>query len=88
MEELDALHDYIMVVVVLISYLLIVLAGRIVTAGFLWKTFSTSHRLEVFWTVMPAFILVGLAVPSLQLLYVLDEGPDSQSLSYKVVGHQ
>jgi cytochrome c oxidase subunit 2 len=38
--------------------------------------------------VVPAIILFCIAVPSLQLLYVLDEGLDEQSLSIKVVGHQ
>lgn len=38
--------------------------------------------------MVPALILVSIAVPSLQLLYVLDEGLDEQSLSVKVVGHQ
>lgn len=35
MAELDALHDYIMVVLILISYLLFVLLSRLCTRKFL-----------------------------------------------------
>jgi len=88
MAELDALHDYIMVILILISYLLFVLLLRLCTRKFLWTSFNGSQALEFIWTAVPAMILVSIAIPSLQLLYVLDEGLDEQSLRVKVVGHQ
>jgi len=88
MAELDALHDYIMIVLVLISYLLTVLLVRIFSAKFLWATFSGSQMLEFVWTVVPALILLSLAIPSLRLLYILDEGAGDHSFRIKVIGHQ
>jgi cytochrome c oxidase subunit 2 len=88
MAELDALHDYIIVVLVLISYLLFVLLFRLCARKFLWSTFMRSQLLEFIWTAAPAAIILSLAIPSLQLLYVLDEGVDEQSLRVKVIGHQ
>jgi len=43
--------------------------------------------LEIIWTIIPAVILVGLAIPSYNLLYMLDSGytPD---LTVKVIGNQ
>jgi len=44
-------------------------------------------RIEVVWTILPARILVGIAVPSFALLYSVDERVDP-ALTIKVVGHQ
>jgi len=44
-------------------------------------------RIEVVWTIIPARILVGIAVPSFALLYSVDERVDP-ALTIKVVGHQ
>ena len=43
--------------------------------------------MECVWTVVPALILIGIAVPSLTLLYRLDDRRD-RSLTLKAVGHQ
>jgi len=39
------------------------------------------------WTVLPMVFLVLIALPSLRLVYIADEGFDYE-LSVKVVGHQ
>jgi len=43
--------------------------------------------IECIWTIIPAIILIQIAMPSLLLLYMLDESIDS-SLTIKVLGHQ
>jgi len=43
--------------------------------------------IEVIWTIIPALILVTIAVPSFALLYAVDETVDP-SLTLKVIGHQ
>ena len=43
--------------------------------------------IESIWTIIPAIILIQIAMPSLLLLYILDESIDS-SLTLKVIGHQ
>lgn len=43
--------------------------------------------LEIIWTIIPAIILVFIAVPSFSLLYSMDEIVDPL-LTVKVVGHQ
>ena len=49
--------------------------------------FTHSTRLEVIWTVVPALLLVLVAIPSFALLYSMEEfvRPD---LTLKVIGHQ
>jgi len=43
--------------------------------------------IEVVWTLIPAFILIMVAVPSFALLYSVDDLVDP-ALTLKVVGHQ
>jgi cytochrome c oxidase subunit 2 len=54
---------------------------------FINKTLLERQIIESIWTVIPAIILVQIAIPSLLLLYILDESIDS-SLTIKVLGHQ
>jgi len=43
--------------------------------------------LEVIWTIIPAIILVAIALPSFALLYAMDDVGEP-TLTIKVVGHQ
>jgi len=49
--------------------------------------FTHSTPLEVVWTIIPAVVLLFIAIPSFALLYSLDEMIDP-ALTLKVVGHQ
>jgi cytochrome c oxidase subunit 2 len=49
--------------------------------------FVHSTFIEIVWTVVPAIILLFIAVPSFSLLYSLDESIDPV-LTLKVIGHQ
>jgi len=56
---------------------------------FLLKNVKFNHhtKLEIIWTIIPAFILIAIAVPSLSLLYAMDE-PLNSNITLKVTGHQ
>jgi cytochrome c oxidase subunit 2 len=49
--------------------------------------FTHSSLLEIVWTIVPAAVLVLIAVPSFSLLYSTEELIDP-SLTLKVIGHQ
>jgi len=49
--------------------------------------FTHSSILEIIWTILPAFMLLLIAIPSFSLLYSLDELIDP-SITLKVIGHQ
>jgi cytochrome c oxidase subunit 2 len=49
--------------------------------------FSHSTLLEIVWTIVPALILMFIAIPSFALLYALDEYIDP-TITLKVIGHQ
>jgi len=49
--------------------------------------FTHSSLLEIIWTIIPAFVLLLIAIPSFALLYSLDELIDP-AVTLKIVGHQ
>jgi cytochrome c oxidase subunit 2 len=51
------------------------------------QIFTHSSLLEIVWTIIPALILLILAVPSFSLLYSLDELA-TPKLTLKIIGHQ
>lgn len=55
----------------------------------MFESLSIRHDipLEVIWTLIPSFILISIAVPSLALLYSMDEVV-MPGLVVKVIGHQ
>lgn len=46
-----------------------------------------NQTIEMIWTVAPVFILFIIAVPSLKVLYLIDD-PFSPNLTIKAIGHQ
>jgi len=55
----------------------------------IWKKWTHQSQLEIIWTLIPAFILLIIAIPSFVLLYSLDAGAsDPFSITIKVTGHQ
>lgn len=54
---------------------------------FINKNLFERQIIECIWTIIPAIILIQVAIPSLLLLYILDESVDT-TLTVKVIGHQ
>lgn len=51
------------------------------------KQIHGNNKLEVLWTAIPALILAGIAVPTVQTVFDLTERPDN-ALQIEVIGHQ
>ncbi len=86
-EEFLFFHDFALVVLAfilgLVGYIMVIaVTNRRVVTGLL-----EGQTLEALWTALPALVLIQLAVPSLLLLYSLDEATDRQ-VTLKAVGHQ
>lgn len=86
-EQLIFFHDHAMVVLVIITtfvgYIMASLFFNVLTNRFLLE----NQTIEVIWTTLPAVILIFIALPSLRLLYLLDE-VNSPSITLKAIGHQ
>nr|YP_003204722.1 cytochrome c oxidase subunit II [Bivetiella cancellata]ACF04816.1 cytochrome c oxidase subunit II [Bivetiella cancellata] len=87
MEELIFFHDYAMMILIMIISLVGYAAVSLMSNKFTCRSLVEGQEIETIWTVVPAVILVFLALPSLRLLYLLDEVGDC-SLTVKSVGHQ
>jgi cytochrome c oxidase subunit 2 len=91
-ERVHSLHNLVMVIITIIT---IFVAGLL--AWVIWRYDAkrhpvpsrTSHNtlLEVGWTVIPALILVVIAIPSFSLVYYEDRTQNAD-LTIKVTGHQ
>nr|YP_010956812.1 cytochrome c oxidase subunit II [Prionotus evolans]WMY89931.1 cytochrome c oxidase subunit II [Prionotus evolans] len=87
MEELLHFHDHAMVMLVLISVFVMYIICMMLTTKMVDKNTLDSQELEIVWTVLPAAVLVSLAMPSLRILYLMDE-INKPALTIKAVGHQ
>nr|YP_006303367.1 cytochrome c oxidase subunit II [Concholepas concholepas]AFC65046.1 cytochrome c oxidase subunit II [Concholepas concholepas]WNO19110.1 cytochrome c oxidase subunit II [Concholepas concholepas] len=87
MEELIFFHDHAMMILVMIISLVGYAALSLMLNNYTCRSLVEGQEIETIWTVIPAVILVFLALPSLRLLYLLDEVGNC-SLSVKTIGHQ
>nr|YP_003264306.1 cytochrome c oxidase subunit II [Parastichopus nigripunctatus]BAI45143.1 cytochrome c oxidase subunit II [Parastichopus nigripunctatus] len=87
MEELIYFHDYTLIILTLIIILVFYGLISLVTSSLTNRFFLEGQELETIWTIVPAFILIFIAFPSLQLLYLMDE-VNNPFLTIKAIGHQ
>nr|ALO77675.1 cytochrome c oxidase subunit 2 [Eucnemidae sp. GENSP01] len=87
MEQLSYFHDHAMMILLMIT----ILVGYIMASLFFNNTTNRflleGQTIELIWTVLPAVTLIFIALPSLRLLYMLDE-INNPIISIKSVGHQ
>nr|BBD20515.1 cytochrome c oxidase subunit II [Cyrtodactylus tigroides] len=86
MEELLHLHDHAMMVVFLYAPLYSTLYPADYTTLTHTETMN-AQMVETVWTILPAVILILIALPSLRILYLMDE-ISSPHLTIKAIGHQ
>lgn len=86
-ELVVGMHDY--VILFLFSITIIVITR--ITYLFWCKSFSLNfyenHQLESIWTVAPFLLLLFIAIPSLNFLYILDTCLFC-GVSVRIIGHQ
>nr|APA19190.1 cytochrome c oxidase subunit II [Parvasolenaia rivularis] len=85
--EIQGLYDYMMFIIVMVFSFVVYTVFKVLVNGFVGRSYCENQLLEVVWTVLPFFFLVGLGLPSIKLLYLMDE-VNIPEASIKVVGHQ
>nr|AVN68355.1 cytochrome c oxidase subunit 2 [Opisthoplatia orientalis] len=87
MEQLIYFHDHalmiILMILMIVTYMMIMLTSNTFTNRFLLE----GQLIEVAWTIAPAIILIFIAIPSLRLLYLMDE-INNPTITLKTIGHQ
>nr|YP_009246580.1 cytochrome c oxidase subunit II [Nemipterus bathybius]AMT85277.1 cytochrome c oxidase subunit II [Nemipterus bathybius]BAQ20906.1 cytochrome c oxidase subunit 2 [Nemipterus bathybius] len=87
MEELLHFHDHAMMIVLLISILVLYVIVAMISTKLTDKYILDSQEIEIIWTVLPAITLIMIALPSLRILYLMDE-VNNPHLTVKAIGHQ
>nr|AGS18285.1 cytochrome c oxidase subunit II [Mesoplodon densirostris]AGS18298.1 cytochrome c oxidase subunit II [Mesoplodon densirostris] len=87
MEELLHFHDHTLMIVFLISSLVLYIITLMLTTKLTHTNTMDAQEVETIWTILPAIILIMIALPSLRILYMMDE-INNPSLTVKTMGHQ
>lgn len=92
MEGIINFHNHLMFFMVFIAMFVFWMLSRVISyfhedVSPKAEKFTHSTILEIVWTIIPACILLVIAIPSFALLYSLDEMIDPAT-TLKIVGHQ
>lgn len=86
-EHLSFFHDHTIIViatVTVITFCIIIGSIKISTFN---RFILESHQTEVFWTSIPAFLLIFIALPSIKTLYMIEEIV-TPLITIKAMGYQ
>jgi len=89
----DLHHDimfFVITVTVLVLYLTFQIASKFHYSlqGPLAEKLTHNTALEVAWTIFPTMVVLLIAIPSLTLIYSMDQHNDRPGLTVKVIGRQ
>nr|QOV03257.1 cytochrome c oxidase subunit II [Orfelia nemoralis] len=87
MEQLIFFHDHSLLILSMITMLVSYVMMSLFLNLYINRFLLSGQMIEIIWTVLPAIILIFIALPSLRLLYLLDE-INMPSISLKSIGHQ
>lgn len=91
MERIHGLHDFLLVVITVITIIVLALLVWVMIryrekANPEPSKVTHNTLLEVVWTVVPILILVAIAIPSMQLLYLHDDAASAVSMDQVDIG--
>lgn len=86
-EQLIFFHDHALLILIFITNLVGYFIVSLVTNKFVNRNLLDGQIIEIIWTVFPAIILLFIALPSLRLLYLIDE-LNEPAITLKTIGHQ
>lgn len=86
-EHLSIFHDHSIIILIIITISTFYLLSSIIKRKLLNITFIENQEIEIFWTLIPIFILIFIIYPSIKILYIIEENI-SPSITIKIKGHQ
>nr|YP_009171528.1 cytochrome c oxidase subunit 2 [Comicus campestris]AJW76383.1 cytochrome c oxidase subunit 2 [Comicus campestris] len=87
MEQLIFFHDHTLLILTTITTLVAYIMTSLFFNNYIHRFLLEGQLIEIIWTILPAIILIFIALPSLRLLYLLDENMNPM-LTIKTIGHQ
>nr|UFZ13737.1 cytochrome c oxidase subunit II [Protosialis americana] len=87
MEQLTFFHDHALLILIMITTLVGYILSTLFFNKYINRYLLEGQTIEIIWTILPAITLIFIALPSLRLLYLLDE-ISNPSITLKSIGHQ
>nr|ADB12958.1 cytochrome oxidase subunit II [Otiorhynchus ovatus] len=87
MEQLMFFHDHTMLILIIITVLVSQMLVGMIFNKFIHRYLLEGQLIELIWTILPATTLILIALPSLRILYIMDE-VNNPIISIKSIGHQ
>lgn len=85
--QLITFHDHTLIILTLVISVVTYALFTVITNKHTNRYLIEAQEIETIWTILPAIILLFLALPSLRLLYLTDE-ISQPALTLKAIGHQ
>lgn len=86
-EQIIFFHDHTLIILIIITILVRYLIISLFFNKYINRFLLEGQIIELIWTIIPAFTLIFIALPSLRLLYLLDE-LNNPLITLKSIGHQ
>nr|YP_009743929.1 cytochrome c oxidase subunit II [Protambulyx eurycles]QIE12704.1 cytochrome c oxidase subunit II [Protambulyx eurycles] len=87
MEQIIFFHDHTLIILIMITILVGYLMLNLFFNKYINRFLLEGQMIEMIWTILPAITLIFIALPSLRLLYLLDE-LNNPLITLKSIGHQ
>nr|YP_009127003.1 cytochrome c oxidase subunit II [Peirates fulvescens]YP_009127016.1 cytochrome c oxidase subunit II [Peirates atromaculatus]YP_009127029.1 cytochrome c oxidase subunit II [Peirates turpis]AHH93120.1 cytochrome c oxidase subunit II [Peirates fulvescens]AHH93133.1 cytochrome c oxidase subunit II [Peirates atromaculatus]AHH93159.1 cytochrome c oxidase subunit II [Peirates turpis] len=87
MEQLIMFHDHAMMILVMITILVAHMMITLMFNKIINRNLLEGQTIELIWTIVPAITLIFIALPSLRILYLMDE-VNNPLVTIKAIGHQ
>nr|AUJ22092.1 cytochrome oxidase subunit II [Tettigades limbata] len=87
MEQLIFFHDHTLIILIVITVIVGYMMMTLIFNSMVNRLLLEGQLIELVWTLLPALTLIFIALPSLRLLYLLDE-VNNPLLTVKIIGHQ
>nr|YP_010373826.1 cytochrome c oxidase subunit II [Arocatus melanocephalus]UPI55353.1 cytochrome c oxidase subunit II [Arocatus melanocephalus] len=87
MEQLTFFHDHTLMILLMITTVVVYMMMSMMTNKYINRFLLEGQLIEFIWTTLPAITLIFIALPSLHLLYLIDE-INNPELTIKIIGHQ
>nr|YP_010968382.1 cytochrome c oxidase subunit II [Gerosis sinica]WNO18701.1 cytochrome c oxidase subunit II [Gerosis sinica] len=87
MEQIIFFHDHTLIILIMITISVTYMMMSLFFNNYINRFLLEEQMIELIWTILPAITLIFIALPSLRLLYLLDE-LNNPLMTLKSIGHQ
>nr|YP_010414443.1 cytochrome c oxidase subunit II [Kusala populi]URW11952.1 cytochrome c oxidase subunit II [Kusala populi] len=87
MEQLIMFHDHTMMIITIITVVVMYMMLTLMLSNYGNRMLLEGQAIELIWTILPAVMLIFIALPSLKILYMIEE-TNKPMITIKAIGHQ